>query len=122
MDTLRDVVSVQFVAACLGAALVLVEIFRQGGRYSIKLVTGIGLGSALVLAIGSGYLELTAFSVRIVVLSWLSFFGGYLGAALLVALYAVAVVSLCLAVVGLNRTWGWVSLRLTRPRSRTVPH
>lgn len=121
MDTLRDVVSVQFVAACLGAALVLVEIFRQGGRYSIKLVTGIGLGSALVLAIGSGYLELTAFSVRIVVLSWLSFFGGYLGAALLVALYAVAVVSLCLAVVGFHRTWGWASQRLARPRSRTVP-
>jgi hypothetical protein len=118
MDTLRDVVSVQFVAACLGAALVLVEIFRQGGRYSIRLVTGIGLGAALVLAIGSGYLELTAFSVRIVVLSWLSFFGGYLGAAALVALYAVAVVSFCLSVVGVHYVWQRLAHRAARPSRR----
>lgn len=118
MDTLRDVVSVQFVAACLGAALVLVEIFRQGGRYSIRLVTGIGLGTALILAVGSGYLELTAFSVRIVVLSWLSFFGGYLGAAALVALYAVAVVSICLAVVGGHYAWRWLVRRVGRASRR----
>ncbi len=114
MDTLRDVVSVQFVAACLGAALVLVEIFRQGGRYSIKLVTGLGLGTALILAVGSGYLELTAFSVRIVVLSWLSFFGGYLGAALLVTLYAVAVICICLAVVGGHYAWQKLVRRAAR--------
>jgi len=118
MDSIRDVVSVQFVAACLGAALVLVEVFRQGGRYSIRLVTSIGLGTALILAVGSGYLELTAFSVRIVVLSWLSFFGGYLGAAALLALYAIAVVCLCLTVVGIDRVWRWGSQRLMRPGRR----
>lgn len=120
MDTLRDVVSVQFVAACLGAALVLVEIFRQGGRYRIRTVTGLGLAAAVVLAVGSGYLELTPFSVRTVVLSWLSFFGGYLGAALLLAMYAVATVGVCLAAVGVDRLWHWGRRRAEAARRSVV--
>lgn len=121
MDTLRDVVSVQFVAACLGAALLLVEVFRQGGRYRIRTVTGLGLGAAVVLAVGSGYLELTPFSVRIVVLSWLSFFGGYLGAALLLAMYAVATVGVCLAAVGVNHVWRWAGAKLRRTGRIVAP-
>jgi hypothetical protein len=91
-----------------------VEIFRQGGRYTIAKVCGIALASALVLTIGSSYLGLSPLFLRTLALSLLSFFGGYLGIASLVLLYVVATIGIACSIIAAFHAWQWASRRMRR--------
>jgi hypothetical protein len=118
METLRDVVSVQFVTACIGTALVLVEIFRQGGRYNIRRVCGIGLAASLLLTLGSAPLGHGSPFLRAMALSLLSFFGGYFTGAILVFLYIVGVFGIAGIIIIVFHGYRWCSRRWHREKSR----